>query len=95
MQDVHEFAYLKDFMDHIGKSQEDLLMIIKNKEEKIRHCYSEDFRHRSSNDFVKMILLDAIFIIELFWRTKPWGQENGENDENDYMVKNPWLANGI
>jgi hypothetical protein len=39
-----------------------------------------------------MILLDAIFIIELFQRTKPWRLENGENDENDYMVKNPSMA---
>ncbi|XP_059439899.1 UPF0481 protein At3g47200-like [Corylus avellana] len=93
--EMQKLRYLKDFLDQTGKSKEDLLKIIQNKEEKIRHCYSEDFTHISSNHFAKMILLDAIFIIELFRRTKPWQPENGENDEDDYVIKNPWLTNGI
>ncbi|XP_059439854.1 UPF0481 protein At3g47200-like [Corylus avellana] len=95
---MHKLRYLKAFLDRTGKSHEDLLKIIQDDEEKIRHCYAEDCGLKSNNNFAKMILLDAIFIIELFRRTKPWRPENGENDENDesdYIVNKPWLANGI
>jgi hypothetical protein len=95
---MHKLRYLKAFLDRTGKSHEDLLKIIQDDEEKIRHCYSEDCGLKGNNNFAKMILLDAIFIIELFRRTKPRQPENGENDENDesdYIVNKPWLANGI
>ncbi|XP_062173701.1 uncharacterized protein LOC133879181 [Alnus glutinosa] len=64
-----------DFLKRTGKSMKDLLEIIKVDEEKISHCYSEEkISHCYSEDcilgsddhFVKMILLDTIFIIELF-----------------------------
>ncbi|XP_062173286.1 UPF0481 protein At3g47200-like [Alnus glutinosa] len=84
---MHKLRYLMAFSDRTGKSQEDLRKIIKENEVKIRHCYSEDCR-LNSKDFVKMILLDAIFIIELFLRID-------ENHENDYIVKKPWLEIGI
>jgi hypothetical protein len=84
---MHKLRYLKAFSDRTRKSQEDLRKIIKENEVKIRHCYSEDCK-LNSKDFVKMILLDAIFIIELFLRINA-------KDENDYIVKKPWLENGI
>jgi hypothetical protein len=84
---MHKLRYLKAFSDRTRKSQEDLRKIIKENEVKIRHCYSEDCK-LNSKDFVNMILLDAIFIIELFLRINA-------KDENDYIVKKPWLENGI
>jgi hypothetical protein len=56
-----------------------------NNEVRIHHCYSEDYK-LSSKDFVKMILLDAIFIIQLFVRTC--------EKENDYISSQPWLEGG-
>jgi hypothetical protein len=84
--EMYKLRYFKDFCDRTGKSQGDLIKIIKDKEATIRHCYSEDCG-LNSKDFVKMILLDAIFIIELFWRK--------EHAKNDYIENKPWLANGI
>ncbi|KAG5226383.1 UPF0481 protein [Salix suchowensis] len=42
----------------------DLVVIIQNKEKYIRSCYSEKFNRINSCDFIEMILLDAVFIIE-------------------------------
>jgi hypothetical protein len=75
----HKVRYFKDFLKRTGKSKEDLLEIIKVDKEKISHCYSEEqLSHCYSEDcilesddhFVKMILLDGIFIIELFLKDK-------------------------
>jgi hypothetical protein len=90
-----------DFLKRTGKSMEDLLEIIKVDEEKISHCYSEEkISHCYSEDcilgsddhFVKMILLDTIFIIELFLKV----QDNEEREkEKDYILRKPWLLTGI
>ncbi|XP_030963893.1 UPF0481 protein At3g47200-like [Quercus lobata] len=42
-------------------------------------------------DFVKMILLDSIFIIELFLRTAT----RQEYEKDDYILSKPWLDEGI
>ncbi|XP_062176092.1 UPF0481 protein At3g47200-like [Alnus glutinosa] len=63
--EIHKERYFRDFLDRTKKSQEDLRKIIEDNEKDIRLCYSEACR-LNSRDFVKMILLDAIFIIELF-----------------------------
>ena len=52
-----------------NKSQMDLARFVREQELKIRHCYAENFHEISKEDFVKMILLDSIFIIENLWRT--------------------------
>ncbi|XP_059439864.1 UPF0481 protein At3g47200-like [Corylus avellana] len=85
----HKLRYFKDFFQRttLKKSQKDLASIIAAKEETIRHCYSEECG-LESKDFVKMILLDAIFIIELFLRLT-------EKRENDYIPSKPWLEHGI
>jgi len=67
--EMQKLRYFKDFLYRTRKSQECLLKIIQNNEVRIRHCYSEDCK-LSSTDFVKMILLDAIFIIELFLKVR-------------------------
>jgi hypothetical protein len=103
----HKLRYFKDFLYRTGRSQEDLLKIIQDNEVRIRHCYSKDYK-LSSTGFVKIILLDAIFIIELFVRFHIFyvlevKVEDNENElfvrtrekENDYMSSQPWLEAGI
>jgi hypothetical protein len=86
--EMHKLRYFKDFFQRttLKKSQKDLASIIEAKEETIRHCYSEDCGLKSK-DFVKMILLDAIFIIELFLRLT--------EGKNDYISSKPCLEHGI
>ncbi|KAK1586217.1 hypothetical protein Q3G72_000270 [Acer saccharum] len=47
---------------------DDCLIFIKNNEGKLRNCYSETIK-LSSNDFVEMILLDAVFLLEVLSRS--------------------------
>jgi hypothetical protein len=61
---------------------EDLLEIIKVDKEKISHCYSEDCVVQSDDHFVKIILLDAIFIIELFLKVKDSRKRDEEEKAN-------------
>uniref|UniRef100_A0A6N2MKC0 Uncharacterized protein n=1 Tax=Salix viminalis TaxID=40686 RepID=A0A6N2MKC0_SALVM len=61
--------YFKNLTEHNGmdkKKKCDIVIHIKNQEERLRHCYSEKFKTIESDDFVEMILLDAIFIIQIF-----------------------------
>jgi hypothetical protein len=80
----HKLRYFKHFLNRTQKSPNDLLKIIKDNEIKIRHCYSEDCG-LESDGFVETILLDAIFIIELFLKTS--------KKEPDYILSKPWLVN--
>ncbi|GLT52995.1 hypothetical protein SLA2020_262950 [Shorea laevis] len=80
--EMHKLRYLRDFCYRTGKSQKDLLKIIKYNEVKIGRCYSETFAH-NSKEFVNMILLDGIFIIELFLRKL-------EKEKDTYFVNHGW-----
>ncbi|KAL0007596.1 hypothetical protein SO802_009098 [Lithocarpus litseifolius] len=73
--------YLKEFCYRSGKCQKEIARVIEENEVKIRRCYEEIF-DMSSEDFVKMVLLDSTFIIELFLRA---------NDKKDYMSSKPLL----
>jgi hypothetical protein len=84
-----KLIYFQDFCSRTGKSQKDLASIIEKKEEKIRRYYSETFVQLKKKEFVEIILLDAIFIIELFMRN------NSECEKDDYILSNAWLASHI
>ncbi|KAM3762786.1 hypothetical protein ACB098_01G371900 [Castanea mollissima] len=65
-----KLRYLKYFIERVENfdiSLEDLVRIIKENEESIRCCYAETI-HLDSDHFVKIITMDSIFILELFWR---------------------------
>jgi hypothetical protein len=82
--------YLRDFCKKTGKSQDALASIVKEKEGEIRRSYAETSKLIKSTEFLKIILLDSIFIIELFRR-------NSEEEERkkDYILSKPWLREGI
>jgi hypothetical protein len=83
-----KLIYVEDFYSRTRKSQKDLAIIIAEKEEEIRHYYSETFEQLDRKKFVEIILLDAIFIMELFLR-------NFESKNNDYILSNAWLESHI
>jgi hypothetical protein len=84
-----KLRYLKAFCDRTGKSQEDLARIIEKKEVNIRHCYADSSK-LSRKEFIKMVMLDGIFIIELFWRNS-----DEKECEKDYILSKPWLRDAI
>jgi hypothetical protein len=82
-----KLRYFKDFCFRTGKCQKELASIIEDNEINIRHCYADASR-LSSKEFVRMILLDGIFIIELFLR-------KSEESKGDYILSKPLLTNHI
>nr|TKR84830.1 hypothetical protein D5086_0000253880 [Populus alba] len=56
-----KLRYLAEFMDGKKVTLDDLVTIVQKNEMEIRGCYNFN---RSCDDFVKMILLDAVFVIE-------------------------------
>ena len=58
--------YLKNYIERTKLKLEDLVSDIRDQEESIRSCYAENVDQLGSDDFVKMILFDASFILELF-----------------------------
>ena len=63
----HKERYFSSFVKRSAIKLEDLVGIIREMEESIRRCYEETI-NLSSDRFVKMILVDASFILELFFR---------------------------
>ncbi|XP_042964748.1 UPF0481 protein At3g47200-like [Carya illinoinensis] len=69
LQSMENFKlrFLEDFMKRIDKTSKELVSIVKDLEKSVRECYEETIEIES-DDFMKMILLDACFIIEYFLR---------------------------
>ncbi|KAG2712929.1 hypothetical protein I3760_04G148900 [Carya illinoinensis] len=83
----YKLRYLKDFMRRANTNPGKLVRIVKGLEERIRQCYAETIE-LDSDEFVKMILLDATFIIEYFLRDMfpvQW------TDEDRTVIK-PWIT---
>jgi hypothetical protein len=71
-----KMTYFKKFVQKAALNVEDLVSFIKDSEVAVRHCYSH-ISKLSSDDYVKMIMLDASFIIVFFLTCKPkeWTDE--------------------
>nr|POE73197.1 upf0481 protein [Quercus suber] len=63
-----KLRYLREFCYRTRTCHKDIKGVIETNELKIRRCYEEIF-DTSSEDFVKMVVLDSIFIIEHFLRS--------------------------
>ena len=88
-----KLRYLKYFIQRVEVfdiSLEDLVRTIKECEESVRCCYAETIR-LSSDHFVKIMIVDAIFILELFWRD----YFNDWTSEDNGACIETWLMNAI
>ncbi|BBN69766.1 hypothetical protein Prudu_1167S000100 [Prunus dulcis] len=63
----HKKRYLQDYIRRTRVSQADYLQKVKDQEVKLRSCYAETIQV-SSDEFVRIILVDAAFIIEVLLR---------------------------
>ncbi|XP_042488426.1 putative UPF0481 protein At3g02645 [Macadamia integrifolia] len=83
---VHKLRYLNRFLDrHKWKiSLDDCVKAVSELEEKARKCYSETTgRGFEKDEFVKMMVIDSCFILELF--------EIIKNEENDLFLNPSWF----
>ncbi|CAL8996929.1 unnamed protein product [Prunus brigantina] len=60
----HKMRYLQEFLCPTEVSLEDCIRKIRDQEARLRNCYAETIGF-SSDEFVRIILVDAAFIIEL------------------------------
>ncbi|VVB14053.1 unnamed protein product [Arabis nemorensis] len=64
----HKMRYLKCLVPKTSLSLEGMIEVAKTWEAKARLCYAEDIK-LSSNEFVKMLIVDAGFLVELLLRS--------------------------
>ena len=62
--------FLKNFLLRTGKDLIHYIKIVNDREESLRECYQETFE-LSSDEFCHIILVDAVFIVELFLSQYP------------------------
>ncbi|XP_075646618.1 UPF0481 protein At3g47200-like [Castanea sativa] len=87
-----KLRYFKEFFGHTTrKDVKEFARIIEKREKDIRHCYADEISWPKKVDFVTMILVDSVFIIELFLRT----DARQEYEKDDYILSKPWLEEGI
>ncbi|XP_059460305.1 UPF0481 protein At3g47200-like [Corylus avellana] len=88
IMEKYKVRYLKEFTEQVKINLENLVCTIEDSEESICQCYAEVIP-LSRYDFLKMILMDANFIVELFVRN--W-RGRSEWTHDDRKVLKPWLV---
>lgn len=83
-----KIRYLQQFLQRTKVSIEDFLAFIKGKEPKLLKCYAETVK-LGSYDFVRMVLLDAVFLVELLLR----GCNPNFITNDDRIFRKPWMIN--
>ncbi|KAL5832035.1 hypothetical protein ACOSQ4_017389 [Xanthoceras sorbifolium] len=81
--------YLNDFLQRTQVRMIDLLIFIKHRETRLRNCYAETIE-LESDEFVEMIMVDAVFIIELLLRTGISCYEDNIRIVDRILTK-PWM----
>lgn len=82
--------YLKDFLAWSELSLEDLIGVTEMEETRLRNCYAEAIE-LSSDVFVKMMLLDAAFIIMIMLKNYFLDFQSS----NDRIFSRPWMIHDI
>nr|XP_023887839.1 UPF0481 protein At3g47200-like isoform X1 [Quercus suber] len=87
-----KLTYYMEFLQRTGTDPRDIASIIAKRQRKIIYCYDGGLEI-SSQDILKIVLLDSIFIVEYFVRATAGG-ENG-NNHMERTVSKPWLKGHI
>ncbi|KAG5227635.1 UPF0481 protein [Salix suchowensis] len=89
--EVHKKLYLLEFLK-LGKvSVEKCIAAIAERETRLRNCYADNFEKMTTEDFVKMVLLDSSFIIMVF--LKSFSIDFQIND--DRIFGKPWTIGEV
>ncbi|KAJ6320632.1 hypothetical protein OIU78_015924 [Salix suchowensis] len=101
--EIQKQRYLKEFCKRLQgqpkeqvlhESLKELLSIIKDREDDIKRCYAASSFQISSEWFPKMILLDAVFIFELFLKSEEYSGDRSMY-QDDFIIGKPWLRAAI
>ncbi|CAL8996874.1 unnamed protein product [Prunus brigantina] len=86
----HKKRYLQDYILWTRVSLADYVQKVKDQEAKLRSCYAETIQV-SSDEFVRIILVDAASIIEVLLRYC----FDELQDENDRIFNKPWMLQDV
>ncbi|XP_074343548.1 UPF0481 protein At3g47200-like [Apium graveolens] len=87
--EAYKLRYLHDFLIKFGVGIDKLVSIASNMEVLVRACY-EDTTKIKSKEFCRMILLDGVFIVQLFIKNLIDMREPG-----DMLFENRWMASDL
>ncbi|KAB1204590.1 hypothetical protein CJ030_MR8G020613 [Morella rubra] len=76
----HKMRYLKALIERIGESLEFFVGLVKEKEARLRGFYAETIPF-SREEFVKIILVDAAFLVEVLLRSHEEKQRSENNSD--------------
>ncbi|KAL2319933.1 hypothetical protein Fmac_028902 [Flemingia macrophylla] len=106
----HKKRYFHDFWKRVSNEQDmkNYKLYLHTNEEAIRQCYAEKFPHIAKEKFVDMILLDAVFIMELLLRNCSWKSKSSKHEQeykptksfrlrhcDDLILTQSWLSRDI
>ncbi|XP_050365850.1 UPF0481 protein At3g47200-like [Argentina anserina] len=86
----HKNRYLHDFLVRTNLSMEHYINKIRAREAELRGCYAETIQF-NSDEFVRIVLVDAAFIIEVLLRY----HFHELQDENDRIFKKPRMFEDV
>lgn len=86
----HKRRYLQEFLRRTEGDVANYLLIIKGYEDRLRNSYAEEIK-LASDEFLKMVLIDAAFIIEIMLKSKFSDLRRG----NDRIFTKPWMIADI
>ncbi|XP_059461757.1 UPF0481 protein At3g47200-like [Corylus avellana] len=86
----HKMRYLRDFVGRTGQTLKFFIDVVREKEAKLRECYAETINF-TSEKFLKIILVDAAFILEVLLKSS----SPKLLEENDRIFDKPWLIQDV
>ncbi|CAL2234844.1 unnamed protein product [Prunus armeniaca] len=86
----HKKRYLQDFLRRTNISMEDLVKKIRDQEARVRRCYAETIEF-TVDEFVRIILVDATFVIEILLKNK----FHEFQDANDRLFNKPYMLQDV
>ncbi|KAM1660796.1 UPF0481 protein At3g47200-like isoform X2 [Malus sylvestris] len=93
MMQQHKWRYHRDLLARTpptGPTLADYLQLVAFKEEDIRGCYSETL-NLSKSELVQMMVLDGLFIIEIFFRVERLSERDPCVDPDDAIFNLNWV----
>ena len=86
-----KLRYYVEFCQRTETKLQDIARVVANREQEILHCYEWSIGF-ACEDFMRMVILDSIFIIEHFIRATSGGENENNTGSKD---RKPWLKGNI
>ncbi|XP_010048229.1 UPF0481 protein At3g47200 isoform X2 [Eucalyptus grandis] len=89
-----KLRYVTGFLRHCKFDLPACTRMISESEDRIRQCYQEKLT-QGSYELVEIILVDAVFLVELFITNHYWNHDPEHRDLNDEIFSKQWMSNAV